>query len=99
MINSNAYTVRRATDADAPVLAWLAALAGQRAPRLPALIGDIDGMPAAAIGQTDGRVVADPFHSAPGLVTQLRLHRSGWRGRPGREAIAAQVRAVLPFMV
>jgi hypothetical protein len=99
MINSNAYSVRRATPADAPTLAWLAALAGKPAPRLPALIGDVDGMPAAAIGQVDGCVVADPFRSTPGLVTQLRLHRSGWRGRPGRDAIATQVRAVIPFMV
>jgi hypothetical protein len=99
MISSNAFTVRRATPADAPTLAWLAALAAQPAPRLPALIGDVDGMPVAAIAQMDGRVVADPFRCTPGLVTQLRLHRSGWRGRPERATIAAQLRSVIPFMV
>jgi hypothetical protein len=99
MINSNAYTVRRGTPADAPTLAWLGALAGKPAVRLPTLIGDVDGMPAAAISQMDGRVVADPFHSTPGLVTQLRLHRSGWRGRPARAELAAQLRTVIPFMV
>jgi hypothetical protein len=45
--------------------------------RRAALIGDVDGVPAAAISLADGRVVADPFRPATGLTAHLRLHRSG----------------------
>ena len=62
----NAFTIRPRSESDEPTLAWLAALAAQPALRRPALIGDVDGMPAAAISLVDGRVVADPFRPRPG---------------------------------
>jgi hypothetical protein len=99
MDNANAFTIRRADEADEPTLAWLAALAGQPAVRRPALIADIDGLPAAAISLVDGRVVTDPFRPAVGLGHLLRLHRSGWRPRDRRDAARRHVRAVLPFLV
>jgi hypothetical protein len=99
MVPSNAYTVRNALPSDDATLDWLSALAGQPPLRRPALIADVDGMPAAAISQLDGRVVSDPFTPAPGLAAQLRLHRSGWRGHGHRDAARRHVRAVLPFLV
>jgi hypothetical protein len=81
MLSTTAFTVRRAGDADEPTLVWLAALAGKPSVRRPALIGDVDGVPAAAISVIDGRVVADPFRPTAGLVAHLRLYRSGWRPR------------------
>ena len=99
MDHANAFTIRTAHDADEPTLAWLATLAAQPALRRPALIGDVDGMPAAAISLVDGRVVADPFRPLTGLAAQLRLHRSGWRPRAARDAARKHVRAVLPFLV
>jgi hypothetical protein len=99
MFNANAFTVRVAREADEPTLAWLGALAGQPAPRRPALIGHIDGMPAAAMSLLDGRVVEDPYCPAHGLAAHLRLHRSGWRPRRCRDAVRKQLRAALPFMV
>jgi hypothetical protein len=96
---ANAFTIRPAAKPDDATLAWLSALAGEPALRRPALIGDVDGIPTAAISQLDGRVVADPVRPAPGLTAQLRLHRSGWRVGARREAARRHVRAALPFMV
>jgi hypothetical protein len=96
---ANAFTIRPATESDDATLSWLSALAGEPALRRPALIGDVDGIPVAAISQLDGRVVADPFRPAPGLTAQLRLHRSGWRVGARHEASRRHLRAVLPFLV
>lgn len=95
MLTHHAITIR---PADASTLAFLAALAGEAPLALPALIGDVDGVPAAALSLVDGRVVADPFRPTSGLVRHLRLHRSGWRVRDQRDAVRDRVRAVLPFM-
>ena len=95
MHTRHAITIR---PADASTLAFLAALAGEPPLALPALIGDVDGVPAAALSLADGRVVADPFRPTSGLVRHLRLHRSGWRAREQRDAVRDRVRAVLPFM-
>ena len=93
------FTVRTAEESDDATLFHLGALAGELPVRRPALIGDVDGMPVAAISLVEGRVVEDPFRPTPGLVTQLRLHRSGWRARYSREAARRTVRAALPFLV
>jgi hypothetical protein len=98
MDTANAFTIRTAAESDDATLEWLSALAGEPALRRPALIGDVDGMPSAAISLLDGRVVADPFRPA-GLIAQLRLHRSGWRMGPRRDAARRHVRAALPFLV
>jgi hypothetical protein len=92
------FTIRSAQPSDEPTLRWLAALAGEPAPRRPALIGDIDGLPAAAISVADGRVVADPFRRTAPLAARLRLHRSGWRAQRSRDALRDQVRALIPLL-
>ena len=99
MFNTNAFTIRRAHKSDEPTLRWLAALASQPAVRRPALIGDIDGIPAAAISLVDGRLVADRFRPTAGLGAHLRLHRSGWRAGGQHDAARKHLRAVLPFLV
>jgi hypothetical protein len=97
MVDPSSYSVRRADASDEPTLAWLSALAG--APRLerPALIGHLDGRPAAAISLLDGRVVADPFQPSAALAARLPLHRSGWRGGAQPAAVAARVRRAITF--
>ncbi|HEY7076079.1 MAG TPA: hypothetical protein VH418_11940 [Solirubrobacteraceae bacterium] len=99
MFNAGAFTIRPAQTADEPTLAWLAALSTRPAVARPALIGDIDGVPAAAISLVDGRVVADPFRPTSALCADLRLHRSGWRAAAGRDAARRRVRALVPFLV
>ena len=99
MLNANAFTIRPAQKSDEPTLAWLAALSSRPAVERPALIGDIDGIPAAAISRVDGRVVADPFRPTSALCADLRLHRSGWRAPAGRDAVRKRVQALVPFLV
>ena len=99
VVIANAFTIRPARESDDATLAWLSALAGEPALRRPALIGDVDGMPVAALSQLDGRVVADPFRPAAGLLAQLRLHRSGGRVGARHDAARRHVRAALPFLV
>ena len=70
---ANSYVIRRATDGDAQALRELAQLDSQRVIGGPALIGEIDGRPAAAISLTDGRVTADPFQPTTQLTAHLRL--------------------------
>jgi hypothetical protein len=98
MLSPHAYTIRPAEASDEPTLAFLAVLAGEAPLTRPALIGDVDGVPAAALSLVDGRAVADPYRPSSGLVRHLRLHRSGWRPRQQRHAVRDRVRAVLPFM-
>jgi hypothetical protein len=82
------YTIRPATDGDAWALRWLAALDSQRQLAGPALIGEIDGIPAAAISLNDGRVAADPFQTTFALRELLRARASALRphsnARPSR---------------
>jgi hypothetical protein len=73
MHHAQTYTIRPATDDDAWALQWLAALDSQRELRGPALIGEIDGIPAAAISVSDGRVTADPFQATALLSKLLRI--------------------------
>ena len=99
MLNANAFTIRAAQKSDEPTLVWLAALSSRPATARPALIGDIDGIPAAAISRVDGHVVADPFRPTSALCADLRLHRSGWRTPAGRDAVRKRVQALVPFLV
>ncbi len=92
MLSAHAFTIRPAQESDEPTLAFLAALASKPALRRPALIGDIDGIPAAAISLADGHVVADPFRPTSALAGHLRLHRSGWRPRRHGDAMRRALR-------
>jgi hypothetical protein len=99
MFNPSAFLIRPAGDTDEPTIAWLSTMCGCPLLRRPALIGHIDGMPAAAISLIDGAVIADPFQPTAELVMHLRLHRSGWRGTGARTSIAARVRTAITFAV
>ena len=73
MFASNTYLIRLATDDDAVSLARLAQLDG-RGPLLgSALIGHINGEPAAAISAADRQIVADPLRRTDHLVACLRV--------------------------
>lgn len=75
MISANAYVIRKATVDDDETLRTLAELDSQRPLHRPALIGEIDGYPAAAASLIDGRVVSDPFLFTVRLrqVLQIRV--------------------------
>jgi hypothetical protein len=89
------YTVRTATDADAPIVRRLAELDSSPALSGTVLIGEVAGEPAAALSLGDGRVVADPFVRSDHLVACLRLHARGLRAHEETPSVADRVRAAL----
>jgi hypothetical protein len=93
MFSANAYVIRQATDDDANTLTRLAALDGQRPLDGRALIGEIDGIPAAAVSIDDGRVVADPFQSTAHLVPVLIMRRRALNALAERPSLPARLRA------
>jgi hypothetical protein len=99
MYPANAYVIRRATDDDEVELRRLAELDGQRPLTGPALVGEIDGEPAAAVSAIDGRVIADPFQPTAVLRQVLRIRLSAMRSYARTPSLAERVRASLqPFV-
>ena len=82
MFRPNAYVVRPATADDEQVLSRLAELDRERSLRGPALIGEIDGRPAAAVALASGRVIADPSQRTTELKALLRMRFRAIRGLP-----------------
>jgi hypothetical protein len=93
---ANAYVIRQATDADEATLQRLAALDGQRPLSGRALIGEIDGSPAAAVSLADGRVIADPFQATARLIPVLTMRRRSLRALAERPSVTARERALTP---
>jgi hypothetical protein len=98
MYPTNAYVIRQSTHADTHALWRLAELDNQRPFSGPALIGEIDGNPAAAISLAEGRVIADPFQQTGVLIQLLRM-RHGALGASSREpSLPGRMRAAMaPF--
>jgi hypothetical protein len=93
------YKTRMAVAEDAPNLRRLAALDSQSPLSGAVLIGEINGVPAAAVSLTSGRVVADPFRPTAELVAMLRLRAvalTGERRTSLRDRIAAGLRIARP---
>jgi hypothetical protein len=98
MYPTNAYVIRTATDADADVLRRLAALDSQRPIIGAALIGEVDGAPAAAISTSDGRVVADPFQPTATLTQALRTRFRALQAHSRNAWLSARLHAAMaPF--
>jgi hypothetical protein len=99
MYPANAYVIRRATEDDEVELRRLAELDGQRPLIGPALVGEIEGKPAAAVSAIDGRVIADPFQYTAVLRQVLRIRLSAMRSYARTPSLAERVRASLqPFV-
>jgi hypothetical protein len=71
MVSANSYVIREAGAADVSAVARLAELDGQPPLAGRVLIGEIDGIPAAAVSLDDGRIVADPCQSTDRLAPLL----------------------------
>jgi hypothetical protein len=93
MYSANAYVIRQATSDDAHALERLAALDGQKPLSGTALIGEMDGSPAAAISLTDGRVIADPFKKTTHLVPLLMMRRRALQAVVRRPLLRDRIRA------
>jgi hypothetical protein len=73
--DTGALSIRLAGPEDARTLARLAALDNRKLPRGAVLLAEIDGVPAAAIGLRDGRLVANPFQLTAEVAALLRTRR------------------------
>ena len=93
MFPANAYVIRQATIDDDRTLERLAALDSQRPLSGRALIGEIDGSPAAAISMADGRVVADPFRATAQLLPVLIMRRRSLLAFAKRPTVRERVKA------
>jgi hypothetical protein len=87
MFAANTYVIRHVIGAER-----LAELDSQRPLTGPALVGEIEGRPAAAISLDDGRVVADPFQHTSQLVAQLRMRARGLREHARTPALRDRLR-------
>jgi hypothetical protein len=95
MYSTNAYVIREATAADEDTLQLLAELDSQRPLQGRALIGEIDGLPAAAVSIADGRIVADPFQATSHLVPLLGLRGRALRTYEQTPSLTARLHAVM----
>jgi hypothetical protein len=95
MYGANTYVIRTAGPRDADALKRLAALDSREPVAAPALIGMLEGEPAAALSLADGRLVADPFKPTGHLAAHLRLRAAGMRAAAGTPSLAVRVRARL----
>jgi hypothetical protein len=95
MFAANAYRIHPAGKDDEATLHFLAALDDQSPLSGTALIGEIDGLPAAAISVADGRVIADPLlhtdHLAACLRVRAQAHRAAEATPSLRQRLLAPV--------
>ena len=68
----DAITIRRSTQADRRRVQRLAELDSGSAPEGVALLAEVEGELVAAVGEADGRAVADPFVPTADVVALLR---------------------------
>jgi hypothetical protein len=98
MYPANSYVIRPATHTDERALHELAQLDSQRALSGPSLIGEINGVPAAVLSLTDGRLVADPFQPTAVLSQVLRMRAGALRTHSRMPTVRERIRASMaPF--
>jgi hypothetical protein len=79
------FRIRQATAQDADALVRLATLDSQSPLAGPALIGEVDGTPVAAVSLTSGRAIADPFRPTAELVALMQRRAAAVHGvKPSR---------------
>jgi hypothetical protein len=89
-----AVAIRRAQDADMPLLHDLAELDSRKPLEGPVLVALVEGRMWAALRLDDGRIIADPFLPTTPAVELLRLRARQLQAHVGRPA-----RRILPRRV
>jgi hypothetical protein len=92
MFATDTYLIRPALPHDESLLLRICVLDSQEVIRRPALIGEIDGTPAAAIEVDTGRVAADPFVATDALLAHLRVRAVMARPFDGRVRLVDRMR-------
>ncbi|HEY5197035.1 MAG TPA: hypothetical protein VIJ51_08410 [Solirubrobacteraceae bacterium] len=77
-------TLRPSTSHDAAEIIRLATIDSAPVPTGPLLLAEVDGELRAALGITDGGVIADPFVSTSALVELLRVRHGRRHSRDRR---------------
>ena len=95
MFPANVFVIRPATPDDEPALRRLAYLDGHLPLEGRVLVGELDGLPAAAIGLDDKRLVSDPFRPAGHLRAHLRLRAAAFEAFERTPSVADRIRAGL----
>lgn len=95
MFAANTYFIRLATYEDAMSLSRLAEFDARRALLAPALIGYINGRPAAAISVSERRIVTDPSLRTDHLVACLRVRANALRAYEATPSLPARMLAAL----
>jgi hypothetical protein len=90
---STAYVIYEATASDAVKLWYLSQLTGRPRLRDRVLIGDIQGVPAAAISVADDRIVADPQRDTARLTQLLRSRAQSLRALERTPSLPGRLRA------
>ena len=93
MFATNAYVIRQATVGDEGAVRRLAELDGRRPLSGPVLIGEIGGIPAAAVSLADGQIAADPFQPTGQLVPLLGLRFRALRAFDKQPSLPARLKA------
>jgi hypothetical protein len=89
------HRIRPATDEDRDVIERIASLDSSRPIEGAALIGEIDGVPAAVVSVSTGRVVANPFRHTAGLVADMRIRARSIAVAEQRPSLAQRLRVVV----
>ena len=98
MLPGNYCVIRKATPEDEPTLRRLAELDSQRPLSGPALIGEIGGIPAAALSLSDGRLIADPLQRTAFVSQILRIRAGALDAYERVPSLAERIRAAMaPF--
>jgi hypothetical protein len=95
MFAANTYLIRPAREADEPALRRLAFLDSSRPLIGRILVGEIDGVPAAAISLDERRTIADPFQRSGALRTHLRLRADALEAYAREPSLADRLRAAM----
>jgi hypothetical protein len=96
MFAANSHRIRLATDEDADTLRRLAEHSSQPPLTGRVLIGQIDGVPAAALSLRDGRIVADAFRRTDHVVANLRVRAVARRALEATPALRQRLLAPPP---
>jgi hypothetical protein len=91
----HANFIRPATDEDRDVIERIASLDSSRPIEGAALIGEIDGVPAAVLSLATGRVVANPFRRTADLVADMRTRASSLTVAEQQSSLARRLRVAL----
>ena len=93
MFPTNAYVIRQATPDDDGALRRLAELAGRQPLSGPVLIGELGGIPAAAVSLADGRIAADPSKPTARLVPLLGIRFRAQRAFKDQPSLPERLKA------